>query len=215
MLLEQLGIQKIDVLFNSHPHHDHINGLALTDDQAKVQMLKICFPPESTDSGLKMLRVAEERGIPITEYRDGDVFSMGDGAVTLTILQNTESNLDMNNRSAVTKVSFGNRSILFMADMEKPGQEAMIHRVGAEELQCDIVKYPHHAKSDLYTPFFRAMGARLAIVTSVEGRGDAGQVSLANRRLPAVYTSVKGKFTHLVTDGEYWLCERVDILNNQ
>ena len=50
----------------------------------------------------------------------------------------------------------------------------------------------------------------MAVVTSVEGRGDAGQAALIKRGLPAAYTSVKGKYTHLVTDGEYWLCELVD-----
>ena len=95
--------------------------------------------------------------------------------------------------------------------MEAAGQRTMIDRIGSEILKCDIVKYPHHAKSDMYTPFYDAMGAKLAIVTSVEGRGDAGQIALFNRGMPTVYTAVKGKFTHLVTDGKYWLCERVEI----
>ena len=211
LLLKQLGIDKIDTLFNSHLHHDHINGLALTHDTARVGELRICFPPDVTESGLRMLRVAEEKQIPIREFKDGDTFTMGDGAVRLLFLKNNESGLDMNNQSAQTLITYGDRSILFTADMEAPGQKAMIDRVGPEILKCDIVKYPHHAKSDMYTPFYNAMGARLAIVTSVEGRGDAGQVALFNRGMPTVYTAVKGKFTHLVTDGNYWLCERVEI----
>ena len=211
LLLKQLGIDKIDTLFDSHLHHDHINGLALTHDTARVGELRICFPPDVTESGLRMLRVAEEKQIPIREFKDGDTFTMGDGAVRLLFLKNNESGLDMNNQSAQTLITYGDRSILFTADMEAPGQKAMIDRVGPEILKCDIVKYPHHAKSDMYTPFYNAMGARLAIVTSVEGRGDAGQVALFNRGMPTVYTAVKGKFTHLVTDGNYWLCERVEI----
>ena len=211
LLLRQLGIEKIGVLFNSHPHHDHIDGLALTDDTAKIGEVRICFSPDLTASGLKMIQTAEERHIPVTEYRDGDTFSMGDGGVVLQILKNNEENLDMNNQSAITRITYGDRSILFMADMEKAGQETMINRVGAEILECDIVKYPHHAKSDMYTPFFQAMKAKLAVATSVEGRGDPGQISLINRRLPVAYTAVKGKFIHLVTDGKYWLCEYVTI----
>ena len=210
-LLKQLGIEKVEVLFNSHLHHDHINGLALTDDTAKVGEVRICFPPDLTESGLKMLTVAEERGIPIKEYKDGDSFTMGDGAVRLLFLKNNESYLDMNNQSAQTLITYGERSILFTADMEAPGQKAMIDRIGGDLLKCDIVKYPHHAKSDLYTPFYEAMGAKLAIVTSVEGRGDSGQLALNYRGLPAVYTASKNVFTHLVTDGHYWLCERVEI----
>ena len=210
-LLKQLGITDIEILFNTHLHHDHINGLAITHDQAKVGEVRICFSPDLTESGLRLLRVAADRGIPVKEYKDGDRYAMGDGAVQLLFLKNNEETLDMNNQSAVTVVTYGERTILFTADMEGPGQKAMIERIGPELLKCDIVKYPHHAKSDMYTPFFTAMGAKLAIVTSVEGRGDAGQAALANRGLPAVYTATKDYFTHLVTDGHYWLCERVKI----
>ena len=210
-LLKQLGIEKIEILFNSHLHHDHINGLAITDDTAKVGEVRICFPPDLTESGLKLIQTAEDRNIPIKEYKDGDTFFMGDGAVKLLFLKNDESYLDMNNQSAQTLITYGERSILFMADMETPGQKAMIDRIGGGLLKCDVVKYPHHAKHDMYTPFYEAMDAKLAIVTSVEGRGDAGQLAIDYRGLPAVYTASSSSFTHLVTDGHYWLCEKVAI----
>lgn len=210
-LLQQLGIKKIDVLFNTHLHHDHINGLALTHDVAKVKEVRICFDPELTESGQRLVRVAEERKIPIKQYKDGDRFTMGDGAVGLLFMKNNESGLDMNNQSAVTRITYGERTILFTADMEQPGQQAMIERIGPELLKCDIVKYPHHAKSDMYTPFYEAMEAKAAVVTSVEGRGDAGQIAMAARGMPMVYTAVKDQYTHLVTDGRYWLIERVPI----
>lgn len=211
LLLKQLGIKKIDVLFNSHLHHDHIDGLAVTNEAAKVCEVKICFDPELTESGQRLIRVAEGLDIPVTRYGNGDRFTMGDGAVELLILKNNEEYLDMNNQSAVTRITYGQRSILFMADMEQPGQQAMIERIGPELLKCDILKYPHHAKSDMYTPFYRAADALLAVATSVEGRGDAGQIAMYNRKMPMVYTATKDWFTHLVTDGEYWLVERVQI----
>ncbi len=211
LMLQQLGITKIDVMFNSHLHHDHINGLYLTNEVAKVGEVRICFPLESTESGLRLARLAEERGIPLAEYGDGDRFTMGDGAVELLILKNNEDGLDMNNQSAVTRITYGERTILFTADMEQPGQQAMLERIGPELLKCDIVKYPHHAKSDMYTPFYQALEAKLAVATSVEGRGDPGQVAMINRGMPMVYTAVADQFTRLVTDGEYWLVERVPI----
>jgi len=211
LMLKQIGIQRIDVLFNSHLHHDHIDGLAMTDDTAKVGEIRICFAPDLTSSGLRMLETADERSIPVLEYRDGDCFTMGDGAVTLQVFKNNEEYLDMNNQSAVMRVAYGQRSILFTADMEQQGQEAMLGRIDPCELKCDIVKYPHHAKSEMYEPFYQAMGAGLAVATSVEGRGDRGQYYLFNKGIPTVYTSTKGVFTHLVTDGRYWLCEQIPV----
>ncbi len=212
-MLEQLGIMDIEVLLNSHMHHDHIDGLEATAEAAQIGEIRICFPPDLTESGLRMLQTAETWEIPVKEYRDGDVFRMGDGAVEILVLQNNEAELDINNRSSVMKVTYGNRSILFTADMEWLGQDAMVRRLGenAGILKSDILKYPHHAKSDLNTPFFEAVNPGLAVVTSLEGRKDAGQYGLQRRCLPAVFTASKEYYIHLVTDGDYWLAERVKI----
>ncbi len=213
LLLKQLGIRKIDLLFNTHLHHDHILGLAATDDVAKVAGIKICFDPSLTESGLKMLETAAERNIPVTEYRDGDVFTMGaEGEVQLTFRRNVDEMMTINDQSALTIVRYGNRTILFTADLEKNGQAAIMKKVDKTQLACDILKYPHHGKAPMYEPFYNALGARLAIVTSVRGREDPGQDYLVAKKLPAVYTSVKGQFTHLVTDGVTWLCEYVKVV---
>lgn len=210
VLLKQLGIEKIDILFNTHPHHDHINGLALTDDAAKVGEVKMCFETGSTASGELLEQVAAERNIPITQYRSGDWFTMGEkGEVTLLFLRNYDPMMDMNNQSAVTVVRYKDRSILFTADMEKNGQAQMIKHVDPALLKCDILKYPHHAKSALYDEFYKVTDPKLAVVTSVQGRKDVGQSFLVANRIPAAYTSVKGQFLHLATDGEYWLAEYV------
>ena len=210
VLLKQLGIDRIDILFNSHLHHDHINGLALTDDVARVCEVKVCFETGSTESGELLEQVAAERNIPITQYQSGNWFTMGEkGEVTLLFLRNYDPMMDMNNQSAVTVVRYKDRSILFTADLEKNGQAQMIKHVDPALLKCDIMKYPHHAKSALYDEFFRVTDPKLVVVTSVQGRKDLGQSFLVANRIPAAYTSVKGQFVHLATDGEYWLCEYV------
>ena len=210
VLLQQLGITKIDIMFNSHLHHDHTNGLALTDDVARVGEVKICFETGSTASGELLEQVATERNIPITMYKSGDWFTMGEkGEVTLLFLRNYDPMMDMNNQSAVTVVRYKDRSILFTADMEKNGQAQMLKHVDPALLKCDILKYPHHAKSALYPEFYQAVDPKLAVVTSVQGRRDLGQSFLVANRIPAAYTSVKGQFLHLATDGEYWLAEYV------
>ena len=212
LLLRQLEIEKIDILFNSHPHHDHINGLAMTDEAARVGRLMVCFPADSTESGKRMVLVAEERNIPIAMYRDGDMFRMGDGAVTLEFRQCTDPGLDMNSQSSVAMVRYGNCSMLFMADQERPGQEALFNRADPAWLKSDILKYPHHAKRGMYEPLYEAIDARLVVVTAAGGRrGEFGQLFLTNKRIPTVYTSVRGQFLRLLTDGEYWLCDFVDV----
>ena len=210
VLLRQLGIDHIDIMFNSHLHHDHTNGLALTDDVAKVGEVKICFETGTTAAGELLEQITAERNIPVTMYKSGDWFTMGErGEVTLLFLRNYDPVMDMNNQSAVTVVRYKDRSILFTADMEKNGQAQMLKHVDPALLKCDILKYPHHAKSALYPEFYQVVDPKLAVVTSVQGRRDLGQSFLVANRIPAAYTSVKGQFLHLATDGEYWLAEYV------
>ncbi len=210
VLLRQLGIDHIDIMFNSHLHHDHTNGLALTDDVAKVGEVKICFETGTTAAGELLEQITTERNIPVTMYKSGDWFTMGEkGEVTLLFLRNYDPVMDMNNQSAVTVVRYKDRSILFTADMEKNGQAQMLKHVDPALLKCDILKYPHHAKSALYPEFYQVVDPKLAVVTSVQGRRDLGQSFLVANRIPAAYTSVKGQFLHLATDGEYWLAEYV------
>ena len=216
LLLRQLGVTAIDTIYCSHLHHDHINGLAVTDQTAKVREVRICFDPDTTESGLLMEQTAKERGITISRYRSGDRFTMGgDGAVTLWFIRNEDPEMDMNNQSAMTKVTYGERSILFTADVEKDGQAELAQNADPSFFSCDIVKYPHHAKNAMAEPFFALLGAKLTVITSVQGRADYGQQYVVAKRLPAAYTLVKGKCIHLATDGEYWLCEYIPLNINE
>ena len=207
-LLEKLGITKIEKIFNTHPHHDHINGLAITDEAAEVTELLMCFSPDETDSGKKAKKVVEERGITLSGYGHGDVFAMGDGAVTLECWMAGDETLDMNSRSAQIMLRYGQRSMLFMADMEYKGQIDLMTRIDAGQLACDLFKYPHHGKNAMHDEFYEALHAQLAVVTAYK-RNDKGQKYLNSRRLPIAYTMKEGVCVHLQTNGAYWLCEYV------
>lgn len=212
ILIRQLGIETIDMIFNSHLHHDHIGGLSMTDNAAKVRGLQICFPEDSTESGVAMLDTAGVRNIPVYRFGDGDEFAMGDGRVTLRFLKNDDEDLDMNNQSAATMVRYGECSMFFMADIERDGQERMFGRMDASFFKSDILKYPHHAKHAMHDPLYRAIQPAMVIVTAPEGRRtDLGQLYLRNKKVSTVYTSVKGQFIRLATDGRNWLCERVPV----
>ncbi len=209
-LIRKLGITSIDRLINSHPHHDHLNGLYVTDQAAKVRELDICFSKISTEHMISAVSYAESNDIAIREYGDGDVLSMGDGAVTLKFWVNTDPSLDMNNQSAQTMVTFGERKILFTADMEQAGQAVLMERVGAEELKADLIKYPHHGKRDMYIPMFEAVAPRAAIITNRRIEDWNGVKFLRFQGIPVIYTNREGAYLHAATDGEHWIVEYVD-----
>ncbi len=210
LLMNQLDITRVDRLFNSHPHHDHLNGLEMTADIASIGELLICFPKDSTDHMKKAAAFAEERGIRMAEYGDGDDFAMGDGRVTLHIWQLEQEGLSMNDLSAQTMVRYGERSMLFTADMEKAGQQVLLQKVGAKALKADILKYPHHGKLTLDDAFLEAVDPALVVITNYRQFGDSYRY-LKEKGKSIVYTNRDKIFLHLITDGKYWLCEYVPL----
>lgn len=208
-LIGRLGISRIRKLFNTHPHHDHLNGLRATDEAAKVEELRICFGGASTEHMIRAVTYAEENGIRVEEFREGSKFAMGDGAVTLEFWHNTDPSLDMNNQSALTMVRYGERTILFTADCERNGQANLMQRVPAAALKADLLKYPHHGKSPLDDDFLRAVRPEAAIVTNKTVPDWSGVRYLTANSIPFIYTNQNDVYLHLMTDGLHWIVEQV------
>ena len=76
-MMQELGITKIDKLFVSHPHHDHLGGLKATNEAIPVGELLLSFPEESTDTMLSAMEYVNEANIPVTQFSNGEVFTMG------------------------------------------------------------------------------------------------------------------------------------------
>ncbi len=218
-LIRRLGITGIAKMINTHPHHDHLNGLKVTDKAAGIGELLFCFDDTnirhapSLKNYKNALAYAEKNNIAVASYHEGSVLSMGDGEVTLTCYANTDLPLDVNNRSAQIMLRYGKRTILFMADMEAPGQQAMLERIGADPFRADLLKYPHHGKSAMDDAFLEAVNPEIAIITNKKVEDWKGIKYLKKKQVPYVYTTVYQKkiplYLHLMTDGEHWILERV------
>ncbi len=207
-LIRALGIEKVDKLFNTHPHHDHINGLAYVDEAAPVEELLIGFPEDINTHMKAAVAYAQEKGIRIEHFEDEQVFSMGDGLVQLKCWMKTPEEEDLNNRSAQMMVSFGDRNILFMADLEWPGEKALMEVVDPEDLKADLLRYPHHGKQPLITSLYEAISPDFVIVTSTEGVAESREVMtwLRLKHIPTAFTT--NGYLRLATDGTTWLCEK-------
>ena len=107
-------------------------------------------------------------------------------------------------------VRYGERTILFTADMERQGQMALAARIPARDLKADILKYPHHGKQSLYREFYEAVSPEIAVFTNRREVPEWEGVTYMNfRKIPCIYTSVLDVYLHLMTDGEHWVVEYV------
>lgn len=201
-MLEKLNVTHIDKVINSHPHHDHLNGICLIDDYAEIDELAICFPEDVNDHMINAMLRCSERGINVTHYGDGTRFSLGEAVLDVHKIDNEQ--LSMNDQSAVIRLQYGERSMLFTGDAETAGQIRLLESAGSEFLQADILKYPHHGKLKLNDNFYAAVSPSLVVVTNAKYSADARHY-LKDKHVPTAYSAPD--YVHLMTDGQHWIAE--------
>ena len=210
-LLKYLGIEKIDRLFNTHPHHDHLNGLSWIHSEVPVEELLICFPEDSTEHMTAAMEYCKGNGIPITSFEDESVFGMGDGLVSFLTWLKVPEEETINDRSAQFMVTYGQCRMLIMADIELRGQRILYEAMDPASFAADILRYPHHGKIHMVDDLFSAIHPALAIISNppriVEIR-DATYF-LDKKHVPIAFTRRTPWLLHLVTDGTHWLCEEI------
>ncbi len=205
--LYSMGVSYIDIAFNSHPHPDHINGFIPVAEYFPIGRLLLTFEEDYNDSMRRVVKAFSERGIPIEHVGDGDVFYLGpEEDVTVRVLQRNDNGLwGGNNRSAMLHIQFGERSILFAADVENHAQRSFGENPPAEGIRADILKYPHHGQVKLHAPFMDAISPSFVILNGANEVMTGGKNYLARRKVPYII-NYQG-LTRLRTDGKVWVVD--------
>lgn len=202
-MCKQLGITRIDRVVNTHPHEDHIGGFRDLIKEVEVGELWICFPEDYNTHMTKAVGFAKKAGIPVVPYADGDVLTLGGATIEVWKLEGKQS--ELNDCSAQFLVTFGDRTMLMAADLEKPGQEKYVALKGAA-LDADVLKYPHHGLEKLTDGYAEAVSPLYLVVTNNQ-RSTEGKKYISRSGIPCAWT-VPG-FVTLTTDGTVWVADRI------
>jgi len=205
--VETLGIDHIDVAYNSHPHDDHIDGFQFVHEYAPIGKLLIAFP-EDYDARMKeAVRFMNANQVPIEHVEDGDVLTMGEnGEVTMTVIQRWGTKAwDANDQSAMLLIRYGDRTILFTGDVENRAQKDYGANPPVCGLDADILKQPHHGQQPLQDVFFEAITPELVFMNGAADVMNGGKKYFDKRGVPYVL-GYKG-LTRMRTDGQVWVVD--------
>ena len=204
-MCSQLGITRIDRVYNTHPHEDHIGGFREIIKEIEIGELWICFPEDYNNHMKLAVNAAKKAGIPVHTYADGDTFTVGGAVVEVWKLEGKSS--EMNDCSAQMKVTFGGRTMLLAADLQQNGQQKMVELHG-EALDADILKYPHHGIEVLREDYMKAVSPLFMVITN-NHRQTAGWKWIHSGQNTIPYAYTVPNLVHLVTDGTTWIAEKI------
>ncbi len=188
-MLRKAGVEKIDLLVLTHPHADHIGGVASVFESFFVSA---CLFPElyaGTDVFAGVLRVIDESGCRVIKAERGA--SQEVGSLRLDVLAPPVAVMgDLNEASAVLRVSYADTVALFMGDATDETEAALVMLYGGA-LNADILKVSHHGSGNSSVPtFLSAVSPSYAVISCGEGNSygfpDAGVL----RRLEGVGATV-------------------------
>lgn len=166
--LRSLGVETLDLVVATHPHADHIGGMAAVIeafDVGGVVMPRVSDSDTPTTKTYEnLLEAIMEKGLSAAPAEPGAELLSENGAALTVLAPNSEDYGDLNNYSVVLRLTFGADSFLFTGDAEKESEEEML---GAGfDLSATVLKCGHHgSETSTSPPFLSAVGPQYAVIS--------------------------------------------------
>ncbi|MFQ5778006.1 MAG: ComEC/Rec2 family competence protein [Terriglobia bacterium] len=171
--LRSRGMKRLDRLWLTHAHHDHMAGLAAVLEEFSVGSFNVGPSPESQPYQ-ELLAKVRARGIPIQEHGRGERFTVGD--VEVEVLWPTGAldshRLPSNNDSLVLRLCRGSTCVLLPGDIEADIEKELVQR--EMMLSAGVLKVPHHGGRNAASGEFMAAVAPMTAILSVGANNPFG-----------------------------------------
>lgn len=150
--LRNQGISRIDVAVGTHPHEDHIGGLDTVIRNFDIGKIYMPKAVNATKTFEDVLAAVKDKGLKINTAEGGRDIAIDSRIESLFLAPNSGEYKDLNNYSAVVKLTFVETSFLFAGDAEDVSEEEMLQK--GYDLKADVLKVGHHGSSSSTTPEF-------------------------------------------------------------
>ena len=214
--LKEQEITKIDYLFGTHPHDDHMGGME--EVITGIEIGTVIIPEVTLNVAnwyMDLMEVLVNGNYDVQLVSVGNQYLLGD-AVIEVIGPLSEPTENLNNYSIVLKVSLGEMDILMTGDAEKDVEKELLD--ANVNLEAELLKVGHHGSStSTSAKFLKAVNPSYAFVScKVGNRYKHPTKEVLNRLLEAnipvfrtdecgtvVAMITKNEITFNITPGDY------------
>lgn len=158
--LNNLGITKIDYVIGTHPHTDHIGGLEEVINTFDIGSIYMPRASSTSKTYEDLLTTISSKGLKVKTAKSGVVVLDEDNLKLEFIAPNSDSYSELNNYSAVLKLTYLDNTFLFMGDAETLSEEEI-----TSEIKADVIKVGHHGSdSSSSLEFVKKVSPEYAII---------------------------------------------------
>jgi competence protein ComEC len=213
VLLSQLGRQMpfwdrtLNVVVLTHPDADHITGLVPVLERYQVEVVIFREVEHSTDVYEYWLELLNAEGATVYQGEVGLQMLLDEGLEMIVLHPGTRLLEEANNNSVVTRLTYGEVSVLLTGDIEA----VVEHQLVTERipLESTVLKVAHHGSCSSTTQEFLEAVAPEVVVISVGADNNFGHpcanVMERLERLPVYRTDEQG-VVEVITDGaQVWV----------
>lgn len=162
--LDKQNIKKLDYIVATHPHEDHIGGMDAVIKKYDVGQFYAPKKITNTKTFESMVNVLKSKNLKINVAKPGVNLDLGTNVKCEMLAPNSDNYENLNNYSAVIKITYGNSKFLFTGDAEKLSEKEILNK--NYDISSDVIKIGHHGSSSSSSKaFLDKVSPKIAIIS--------------------------------------------------
>jgi competence protein ComEC len=152
LYLRNQGVNKLNYVVATHPHEDHIGGMAAVIKKFSIGDFYAPKKVVNSNAFEEMVHELKRKKLQINVAKAGVQLDLGEGVTCEIIAPISNDYENINNYSVIVRILYRKNSFLFTGDAEELSEKEIIE--SGRDITADILKIAHHGSSSSSTKEF-------------------------------------------------------------